>query len=447
MAVGAVDPNGAGAAQLEGLYRVQPLEIWRFLRKQPASFWLVCFFVFLEYVRPQSIYPVLAVVPWSQLALVAALVALFFEGRRLGPLTIADSGIIVFTGVVLASSALAYDPGYAFKLTNISIYVSWVLVYFLVSSTVTTEKRFIVFIVAFLLYNLKMSQHVIRAWAGGGFGFDQWAAVGAPGWFHNPGEVGIEMVIFLPISFMFFLGLKRHWKRWQRWFFLAFPVTALWAIAATSSRGSQLAAAAVALWLLGTSRYKVRGVFLAVLAAGAVYLALPETQKERFKTMGEDKTSEARIVLWKDAWAIMNANPVLGVGYKNWIPYYRSQFVTTGQLPHNIFLEAGAEMGYTGVAAFVLLIGGTLALNRRTRRLAKPAKARGHLVYMMAHGLDAALVGYLVSGFFVTVLYYPFFWVNLAMTVSLYRVARNEYGGLVAGRRDRRAQRISASPA
>jgi hypothetical protein len=44
----------------------------------------------------------------------------------------------------------------------------------------------------------------------------------------------------------------------------------------------------------------------------------------------------------------------------------------------------------------------------------------------MAHGLDAALWGYLASGFFVTVLYYPFFWINFAMTVALHRAALNK---------------------
>jgi hypothetical protein len=40
----------------------------------------------------------------------------------------------------------------------------------------------------------------------------------------------------------------------------------------------------------------------------------------------------------------------------------------------------------------------------------------------MAFGFDGALIGYLITGFFVTVLYYPFFWINLAMTVSLHNV-------------------------
>jgi hypothetical protein len=42
----------------------------------------------------------------------------------------------------------------------------------------------------------------------------------------------------------------------------------------------------------------------------------------------------------------------------------------------------------------------------------------------MAHGLDGAMIGFVVSGFFVTVLYYPYFWINLAMTVALNNAAQ-----------------------
>ena len=42
----------------------------------------------------------------------------------------------------------------------------------------------------------------------------------------------------------------------------------------------------------------------------------------------------------------------------------------------------------------------------------------------LARSLNLALVGYLVAGFFVTVLYYPYFWINLAITVSVNNIAK-----------------------
>ena len=70
---------------------------------------------------------------------------------------------------------------------------------------------------------------------------------------------------------------------------------------------------------------------------------------------------------------MMRDRPILGIGYANWTKYHT---VTYGyrMLPHNIFIEAGSELGYTGLVAFVGLIGCTFVLNRRTRKLAAGAE-------------------------------------------------------------------------
>jgi hypothetical protein len=62
--------------------------------------------------------------------------------------------------------------------------------------------------------------------------------------------------------------------------------------------------------------------------------------------------------------------------------------------------------------------------NARTRALGK--RLHNKFLTYMAYGLDAGLVGYLVAGFFVTVLYYPFFWVQMAMTVALHVMATQQ---------------------
>ena len=76
----------------------------------------------------------------------------------------------------------------------------------------------------------------------------------------------------------------------------------------------------------------------------------------------------------------------------------------------------------------------TFINNSRTRNLVlqrdrEKKEVNSRFLYYMAHGLDGALVGYLASGFFVTVLYYPYFWINLAMTVSLNAIARKKIEG------------------
>ncbi len=122
----------------------------------------------------------------------------------------------------------------------------------------------------------------------------------------------------------------------------------------------------------------------------------------------------------------MRDYPVLGIGYANWPEYHAINYGVRA-LPHNVFIEAGAELGYTGLAAFVALIGCTFWINRRTRQVAKLRPDGGRFIFFMAHGLDAAMVGFMASGFFITVLYYPFFWINFAMTVALHNAALNKF--------------------
>ena len=117
------------------------------------------------------------------------------------------------------------------------------------------------------------------------------------------------------------------------------------------------------------------------------------------------------------------------VGYNNWMSY--AYFKVPGgliwgriQQPHNIFIQGGAELGYTGLICFIVMIIFAFITNARTRVFGK--QLHNKFIAYMAHGLDAGLVGYLVAGFFVTVLYSPFFWVQMGMAVALHAIATQQ---------------------
>jgi O-antigen ligase len=144
--------------------------------------------------------------------------------------------------------------------------------------------------------------------------------------------------------------------------------------------------------------------------------------------MGEDGTSLSRMSLWTYGLQMLRVRPLLGIGYQNFAPYlerHARDEIDGTLLPHNIFIQASAEMGLLGLTALITLMVMTLVVNRRTRLLARPLGERGRFLRLTATGLDGALVGYIGSGFFVTVLYYPFFWINLAMTAALHVAAQD----------------------
>lgn len=404
------------------LYSLHPRAIWSELRTQPWSFWWINAYLFFEYVRPQSIYSWLEGPPWTQMILLMALGTFLLEGRMFGARTLADLTLAFFTLIVVLSSMMAYNP--AFSYSKISEYFSWVLIYLLISNIVNTERRFLIMLVAFLLYSFKMSQHATRDWAMAGFAFRDWGVTGGPGWFHNSGEYGIQMTIFVPMSLYFITGLRKHWGRKTKIFFYLLPLTGVIGTIGSSSRGAMLGLGIAALFMLGKTRYKAKGGAAMLLLGLLTWVLLPEESLDRFRSMGEDETSVSRKVYWTLGLHLMNQFPVLGIGYANWLPYTRSIGESVA-LPHNIFIEAGAELGYLGLFAFIAMILATFRVNAQSRKLLKPLGDRGLFLTNMAHGLDSALVGFMASGFFVTVLYYPFFWINLALTVALHSAARN----------------------
>jgi O-antigen ligase len=160
-----------------------------------------------------------------------------------------------------------------------------------------------------------------------------------------------------------------------------------------------------------------------VLAAG--WGILPPEQRARFESMGDDQTSLERLDLWDDAERIIAENPFLGLGYDNWYAYQSTiKGLFTVAEVHNTVLEAATELGIPGLGLFLALIAMTFLTNRDTRRRVAGRGPWGSVLSGMALGLDMCTVGFFFASLFMSVLFYPFFWMLFAMVTSLSIVAR-----------------------
>ncbi len=410
---------------MEKLYALRFGSMWEAFSRQRASFWLICFYIFLEYVRPQTAYPVIDVIPWAQTAIILTIAFFLIEGNRMSVRNGLSRLMFVFLLAVLASSVLADSPAASFD--KIDIFIAWFIVYFLIINIVNTQQRLFIFLCLYLLWNFKMTQHGFLSWASRGFAYADWGVTGAPGWFHNSGEFGIQLSIFIPLSIYFVWALHKYWGRVKLLLVLSLPVTAIASVVATSSRGAMLGAAAAVLWMALRSKKKVAvALVMVVPLAFVVYNAVPSESLSRFETAGTDSTSQARLKRWKDGMEIMSQYPVLGIGYANWPEYYERNYrPLPGQrlgLSHNIFIDAGAELGYIGLGVFLLMVLFTFVNNYRTRKAALALDNK--FLFYMAHAFDAGMIGFLVSASFVSVLFYPYFWIAAAFTVALNNVAQ-----------------------
>lgn len=413
-------------AEIEDLYALKPGALWRSFKAQGLAFWALCAYFFFEYVRPQVIFPQLDVIPWGQLTLVLTLTTVFFDGRPLPTGNVQNKLMGVFVFVVLASSLAAFDSTASWN--DLKVFANWVIVYFLVVRIINSESRLFVFVALYLLWSFKMAQYGFVTMAQRGFAFTSWGLTGPGSFLTNSGEYAIQMVIFTCMAAAVALALRRHRVRLVRWAVYSMPVMGAVSVMGASSRGSQLALAVIAVWVILASKQRLKVLLAVGLAAYLLYLVLPAEQIERFRAAGNDETSHQRFEYWSMGIATIQKYPFLGVGYSNWLTYWRYQkpegvgVLAIVEVPHNIFIQCGAELGLLGFSIFILMVVMAFAMNACSRRRAKDSDNR--FAYFLSYGLDAGLCGYLVAGFFVTVFFYPFFWVHIAFIAALYNTVK-----------------------
>jgi len=403
--------------------------IWRGLKQENAAFWWLCIYIFFEYVRPQSIYTQIDVAPWSLITLALALITAFLDPSVKWVKNPENVLFLIFLSILLLSCLLAFQTSSSWA--KIDIVINWMILYFLIITIVNTEKRFYIFTLLFLLVSFKMSQHGFRTFSSRGFSFADWGATGAPGWFQNSGEFAIQMVIFSPLVIAFILALKKFWGRYTKCFFYLLPITALISIVASSSRGSQVAILGVGIWFALKFKAGIKAILALTIIGMILYFLIPPEQMARLNEMGNDGTSLQRYAYWSHGINVILDHMGIGVGYANWKDY--CWFVNPSgvgplqscQEPHNIYIQAAAELGIPGLIMFLLMTIYILVLNARTRQFS--VQINNTFFRYISHGLDGGIIGYSIAAFFVTVLYYPFFWVQLAMTVALYSIAKSQF--------------------
>ncbi|MBO6849380.1 MAG: O-antigen ligase family protein [Marinobacter sp.] len=401
----------------EEFYSLKVGPVWRHFRRESFAFWMVCGYLFLEYVRPQSIYPVIDVLPWTQLVVIGAILGCFTDKTVRWVSSPINVLLILFLILILISSYFAYFPHVSFE--NLDRYYLWVIIYFIIVNIVNTRRRFFIFICIFMLASFKLSLSLAMTWAQRGFAFTDWGLMGPPGFFQNSGELAIQMLVFWPIAWAFAHSVRPYITKWWYLALLLMPITAIMVILGASSRGGQLALVCQLLVMNYRYVFKPKILISIGLAIALIWSFLPDEQKQRFETMGQDGTSRQRLLYWENGVEMIQDNPVLGVGYFNFAPYFERYYpedvlLGKAELPHNIFIQIGTDTGLLGLAVFSGFLLVAFRLGRRFK--AEGCDDRQVLIGRCA---NLSLLGFVVAGQFVTVAYYPFLWIHLALIVAL----------------------------
>jgi probable O-glycosylation ligase (exosortase A-associated) len=342
--------------------------------------------------------------------------------------------MLLWLALAFGGSFLARDSNLALNMTL--DLAKWVVIYFLIVNLVNSLPKWQWFIWVFLLLNFKMSQFQIRGFITGiGSAFDQsrfiadGVGAGSTAFFANATDFGAAMCIAAPFAFYLIKAVRSPILKAIAVIIFLFFVTS---ILQSGSRGAALGLFAMAfVYWLGSSRKVLTGL-LALVFVGGFWLAAPEAWKARFVSgvdYEQDATASSRIRFWKAGAEMMAGNPATGVGIGNFGANYAPRY---GQAPHSIFVQAGAELGLPGLLNMLLIFYLIVKRNRETRRLHRLHKLKDQWIPSFATALDFALLAFVVTGAFLTILYYPHCFMVISLTVALNHITKKQVARLTA---------------
>src|SRR6185312_5621034 len=137
-----------------------------------------------------------------------------------------------------------------------------------------------------------------------------------------------------------------------------------------------------------------------------------------------------RLQSWTVAWHVALDYPITGAGFEfeytpdtaRWLKYGSEKYVWALQAPtaaHSIYFQILGQHGFIAFGLFMVLLVGSLFRLQRIRKMASMGAEHGSIAAYAA-ALQIALVGYMVSGAFLSSAYFDLAWLFYALTAILH---------------------------
>jgi O-antigen ligase len=222
------------------------------------------------------------------------------------------------------------------------------------------------------------------------------------------------------------------------------------------SRGGFVGLVAVAVFVLLKMPVKrLKAILMILIIGGGMVCFAPQSYWDEIRTLREgtnEATAGSRIFYWKVATRMFVDHPIIGVGPANfgvWLPDYVREddrlsdgsvisgtIRRWGRVCHSLYFTVLAELGIIGVVLYGLMVYwafkeirlGLWRLDRvkvseytehKQRKEHQPLDERYEKLRSLGLGIMGGLIGFLVSGAFLSVLFYPQFWLLCSLSTAL----------------------------
>ena len=333
--------------------------------------------------------------------------------------------VLALTFLALVTMPIAKDPPTAWATFN-DVFIKAVLMFIVMVNVLRTRRRLMGLMWLSLLMAFILSYQALDLYMKGEFlaeGYRSGADIG--GMFGNPNDLALHLVTMIPLAVCLAIASK---SKLMRLVYFAFAALFVSANFVTFSRGGFLgliASTVLLAWKLGRkNRLNVMAVsgfvgLLVILLAPGNYglrilsIFIPGLDPVGSSDQRRELLQRSILVTLRNPWGIGIGNfPIVGV----------HNLVT-----HNAFTQVSSEIGILGLAAYLIFMVSPfrkLAAIERTLF----AKNEHDWFYYMSIGLQASILGYMVSSFFVAVAYNWFIYYLIAYAVAFRRIYQIERG-------------------
>lgn len=402
----------------------------RQVQESNAGFYLVLASLIFEFGRPQELIPGIKLIPFATGLDVLLLLSVVATGKL--DLSRLQTKLWIPLFIIMAIHVPTATNNY----WALMVFKDMLLIFGLYLGIVTYVN------------SLEKMLRLMKVW----LGLHTFLAVigivnkgsGIGGWMGDENDFCMVMNMIVPFAYFFLFSSSGGAARFR---YLAQLGVFILAAMATLSRGGFMGLASVGVY--GWYRSPKKGNALVVLVIAALFMVLlaPETYWDEIasstseETMGDDGTGGARLYTWGIGVKMFLYNPIIGVGQSNFqwafetyeagATFHERSFA--GRMAHSAWVTLISELGLVGV----VVIGGMLWQSYKDLKLVRmkftPVKSPlkhgqtmqvGEDVRMyLARAMEGSLIGYIVSGVFISILWYPSMWVMVAFVVALRNIS------------------------
>jgi O-antigen ligase len=386
-------------------------------------------FTILLYLRPNDLLPI-GTFPIVKIITIGTLVAFFVErlgqGGALSVMPRPFKYLLVVAGLAILSIPFGLDQEHSFT-TFTDLFLKILLVFLLTINVVSSFQRLRLLMEVTVLSAAVVGLLTLVDYSQGRNLVEGGRATGALGGiFQNPNDLALAMNVLLPIACT--LGLSRRNQFSKLLYFLSAAVFAM-TIAATQSRSGFITIIIAGLFFLAQLGRRYPALWaVAALAALAFLASGPGRIVTLFDAAGGDiSAAESGTTRWelvKRGIEVAGANPIrwlFGVGLDNFRIVSIKDLVS-----HNAYLQVFNEIGLPALIFYILFL--VSATGIAARIVKRYQRERGYRqVWLMAVGIQTALVAYAVGSFFASVAFQWYVYYPAAFAVCLQQLlARTE---------------------